>query len=601
MNSDQNKCKPSLVYQLSVLFALSLFAQVCWASLGAALGYEPKYPKDFKHFDYVNPDAPKGGVFKVSAFGSFDNLNPYALKGTSPKGMGLIYESLVEKSLDEPFSVYGLLADKMVLADDGLSVTFHLNPKARFSNGDVVTSEDVKFSFEMITGDGANPFFKYYYTDIKSVEALTASDIKFSFKKKNSELHMVVGDIPIFSKKWVNGRTFKELITVKPVSSGPYIVGSVKLGKEIQYERNPNYWAKDLPVRKGMYNFDKIIVKYYRDQTVILEALKAGEFDFLAEFNSKRWARSHTGPKYDSGELVKTIFKHENNAGMQGFAFNTRRPIFKELAVRKALALAFDFEWANKNLFYNQYTRCDSYFSNTELASTGLPTGDELALLEPFRAQLPESVFTQAWKPSNTQKPSSLRTNLRTAKKLLTEAGWAVKEGVLQKNGVKIEFEVMLSSKAFERVLAPYVKNLKKLGIKVSYRTVDGSLYTRRMKDFDFDMTVVSIGQSLSPGNELYDSFHSKAANTPGSRNYIGVSHPVIDALIDQIVQAKDRQTLITTSRALDRVLLSQEYLVPNWYVDQHRVAMRGNYTQPKTTPLYYAIESWAMQTWWQK
>jgi len=581
-----------------IIYAYMPFAQ---ARYGIALGYQPKY-QTFQHFDYVNPNATKGGVFRKSVFGSFDTLNPYLLKGDAASDLGLLmFETLMTKSDDEPFSLYGLLADDVELAEDGLSVTFHLNPAARFNNGDPVTAADVVFSFAQLISQDAKPAYRFYYADIESVTQLDRLRVQFTFKTQNPELHMIVGEIPIFSKKWVGQKAFKDIVTEHPITSGPYTIKAVKYGTEIQFERNPNYWAKDLPVRKGMFNFDQVVVKYYRDQTVILEALKAGEFDFLAENNSKRWARDHVGPKYDRGEIKKQQYAHGNNVGMQGFGFNLRKVYFKEQVVRKAIALAFDFEWANDRLFYNQYTRCDSYFSHSELAATGLPSAEEMALLAPYRDKLPERIFTQVWQPSNTTPPNSLRQNLRQAKNNLTAAGWVVRDGVLQKNGVKVVFEVVLASKAFERVLAPFAKNLKKLGIRMTYRTVDASLYVKRLKAFDFDMIVVTIGQSLSPGNEQINSFHSKSASIPGSRNLLGIQHPVVDALVDKVVYAKNRASLIVATKALDRVLLSQDYLVPNWYIAKHRVAVWDKFLQPATRPLYYTVEPWAMKTWWMR
>ena len=579
----------------------SILTSTGQASYGVALGYQPKY-QAFQHFDYVNPDAPKAGTFRKSFFGSFDTLNPFLLKGDAANGLTqLMFETLMTKSEDEPFSMYGLLADDIQLAEDGLSVTFHLNSKARFNNGDPVTAEDVKFSFEQLMSKDATPAYRFYYADIAAVIKVDASTVKFTFKTQNPELHMIIGEIPVFSKKWVGDKAFKDVVTRNPITSGPYTIKTVQYGKQIQFQRNPHYWAKDLPARKGMFNFDQVVIKYYRDQTVILEALKAGEFDFLAENNSKRWARDHVGPKYDSGSIKKQLYRHANNAGMQGFGFNLRKAYFKDQAVRKAIALAFDFEWANSKLFYDQYTRCDSYFSNSELAATGLPSADELALLLPYKTQLPAQVFTQVWQPSSTNPPSSLRQNLRQAKKGLVEAGWTVVDNVLQKNGVKVVFEVVLASKAFERILAPFVKNLKKLGIQVTYRTIDASLYVKRLEAFDFDMIVVSLRQSLSPGNEQINYFHSKSANMKGSRNLIGIQHPVVDALIDKVVYAKNRQALVTATKALDRVLLSQDFLVPNWYIAKHRTAVWDKFSTPKTLPLYYSVDTWALQTWWMQ
>ncbi|NOR43395.1 MAG: ABC transporter substrate-binding protein, partial [Gammaproteobacteria bacterium] len=355
------------------------------------MGYTPKYPADYQYFDYVNPNAPKQGKLIMMGVGTFDSLNPYLLKGISAGGLGLlVFESLLEKSLDEPFSEYGLLADDFYLAEDELSVTFHINPMARFSNGDDVTAEQVKYSFDTLMSKAAHPQFRVYYADVKSATIIDRLTIKFDFKNKNRELHMIIGEIPIFSNKWAGDENFEKLSDTRPIASGPYIVDQYDRGKAVKYIKNPNYWAKDLPVRRGMFNFERITYKYYKDSTIALEAFKAGEFDFFFENYSKRWARSHNGPNYASGDITKTELAHQNNAGMQGFAFNTRKEKFKDVRVRRALSLAYDFEWANDKLFYNQYVRAGSYFSNSELAAQGLPDGEELALLNRYREQLPE-------------------------------------------------------------------------------------------------------------------------------------------------------------------------------------------------------------------
>ncbi len=565
------------------------------------MGYEPKYAEDYKHFDYANPAAAKQGELTMMGLGTFDSLNPYLLKGISAGGLGLlVFESLLEKSLDEPFSEYGLIADDFYLADDELSVTFHINPLARFSNGDAVTAEDVKYSFDTLMSKAAHPQFRVYYADVKSATVIDRLTVRFDFKNKNRELHMIIGEIPIFSKKWANDTDFEKLSDTRPIASGPYTVDKYERGKSISYVKNPDYWAKDLAVRKGMFNFDRISYKYYKDSTIALEAFKAGEFDFFFENYSKRWARSHNGPRYDSGEIKKTELAHKNNAGMQGFAFNTRRDKFKDVRVRRALSLAYDFEWANSKLFYNQYVRADSYFSNSELAAQGLPQGKELDLLEKYRDQLPEQVFTRQWKPATTIAPSSLRKNLIQARDLLREAGWTIQDGVLKnQQGEKFVLDILLVQSGFDRIIAPYAHNLKKLGIETNYRKVDSSLYKRRMDTFEFDMVVNSFSSSVSPGNELMNMFHSSSAELKGSNNLPGISSPVIDALVQAIIQAKDREEVVTASRALDRVLLYGEYLVPNWYINVHRVAYWNKFGVPETQPLYYDPTSWLLKTWW--
>lgn len=564
------------------------------------MGYEPKYPADFKHFDYVSPNSTKGGEITLSGLGTFDSLNPYLLKGLAAGGLGvLVFESLLEKSLDEPFSMYGLIAEDFYLAADRLSVTFHINPAARFSNGRQVTAEDVKFSFDTLMSKAAHPQYRVYYGDIESAEVIDELTVRFHFKRRNRELHMIAGDIPIFAKEWIGTQPFEKVDDAKPISSGPYLVDDYERGRFIRYRRNPDYWAKDLPVRQGMYNFDTITYKYYKDSTIAHEAFKAGEFDFFYENYSKRWARSHVGPRYDSGEIRKTELVHSNNAGMQGFAINIRRDKFKDTRVRKALTLAFDFEWANNQLFYQQYERCDSYFSNSELASTGLPGGKELRILRKYRDQIPASVFDTEWRPPRTDAEKSLRDNLKQARDLLAEAGWTVQDGVLKNaQGDAFIIDVLLVQKGFGRIFAPFAHNLKKLGIDMKYRTVDESLYKRRLDAFDFDMVVTSFPQSVSPGNELMNMFHSQSAELEGSRNLVGIADPVVDALIENIIDAEGREELIIAAHALDRVMLHNEYLVPNWFIDTHRIAYRDKFQIPKTLPLYYEPVSWMLKTW---
>ena len=573
------------------------------AAPSVALGYTPKYRPGFRHFDYVNPDAPKGGEIVLSGFGTFDSLNPFVLKGVSASGLGgLVFETLMVQSADEPYSLYAHIADDIRLAPDKLSVTFRISRKAKFSDGTPVTAYDVKTSFDLQKGKEGHPRFRFYWADIKRAVVLGPRRIRFDFNRVNPELHLIAAQVMVFSRKWVEGKQFSKLSKELPIGSGPYVVDNFQLGKSITYRRNPDYWARELNTRRGLFNFDRVTFKYYRDSTVQLEALKAGEFDFVLVNHSKQWARDYLGPQFDSGQIKKELLKHSNNAGMQGFVFNTRRPFFKDRRVRRALSLAFDFAWSNRNLFYNQYVRCDSYFSNSPLAASGLPSGLELALLNKHRSKLPGEIFTKDWRPPVSKQPGQLRQNLREAKALLEEAGWSVKDGVLQNNkGQHFEFDFLLAQKGFERILAPWAHNLKKLGITVHYRTVDLSLYERRMRTFDFDMMVASFSQSQSPGNELFNLWHSRAAKQEGSNNIIGISDPVVDALINSVIYAPNRRHLVAATRALDRVLLYNEYLVPNWYIDVHRVAYWDKFEYPKQLPLYYEAESWALSNWWAK
>ncbi|MFV1998454.1 MAG: extracellular solute-binding protein [Acidiferrobacterales bacterium] len=576
------------------------------AAPSVALGYTPKYLPGFSNFEYVNPRAPRGGTLVLHGDGNFDSFNPYVLKGVTAIGLAnTVFEPLMVSSLDEPYSLYGHLAEDIQIAKDKKSVIFRINPKARFSDGSLVTAQDVKFTFDTIKKKG-HPFYRFLWADIKQAQVLGKRKIKFRFSRVYPELPLITAQIPVFSKKWVGDTPFEKLSRALPVATGPYVIEKYRLGKEVTLKRNPAYWAENENTRRGMFNFNKIVYKYYKDETVRLEALKAGEFQLLHENYSKLWAREHNGPKYDSEQIKKKLFTHRNNAGMQGFVFNTRKPIFQDRRVRKAIGLAYDFSWANRNLFYNQYIRSDSYFSNSELAATGLPKGAELRLLKRYQKKYPEHVpqriFTKVWQPSQMSDAQSRREHLKRAKVLLEQAGWIIRDGVLKnKKGQQMQFRVMLAGRGFERILDAYAHNLRKLGIKIRYRTVDVSLYLRRARTFDFDMLVSSYPQGQLPGKELVNFWHSSTANQEGSRNYAGIKNPVVDALIEEIIDAPNRSVRVVAARALDRILLDGEYLVPNWYIASFRVAYWDRFEYPKTQPLFYDPVSWAVSTWWNK
>ncbi|MBM9612733.1 ABC transporter substrate-binding protein [Desulfobulbus rhabdoformis] len=593
---------------LVFLFLMGLF--ICSSSALAAHGVSIdgslKYPPDFTRFDYTSEHAKQGGTLVLHDLGSFEKMNPFTLKGAAPRGLNpYVFETLAVASLDEPFAEYGLVAEDIALATDKKSVTFTLNPKAKFSDGTPIMASDVKFSLETLQSDQAHPFYQLYFHDIEKAEILGPRTVRFLFVRPNRELHMIAAQLPVLSQKYYTGHAFNpkggQGAMDIPVGSGPYVVSDAQPGKSITYRKNPDYWGRDLNVRQGMFNFDTIVVKYFKDPIVSLEAFKAGEFDFLMAHISKQWNRDLTGRRFESGELIKKIFPHKNNAGIQGFAFNIRRPLFADVRVRQALGLALDFEWTNKTLFFDQYTRNTSYFSNSSYAATGLPSPGELALLTPFKAELPPEVFTTPLTAPSTTPPASLRGNLRKAHSLLTQAGWRVQNGTLvNKQGQPFSFAILLADSAFERVIAPYAANLRKLGIKVSYRTIDPALYADRVKNFDFDMVVTSFGQSQSPGNEQRDYWTSDAAERKGSRNIIGIKSPVVDALVDDIIYAEDQETLTTSCRALDRVLWYGYYIVPNWYLASHRLAFNAHLKYPEKLPLYYSYDQW-LNTWWRE
>lgn len=582
---------------LSLAFSSSLFAA---PQHGLAMHGQLKYPADFSHFEYVDPNAPKGGTLKLGVVGdNFDSFNPYIIKGVSASGVQYLYESLTTHSGDEAFSEYGLIAEKIDMPADRSSVTFHLNPLAKFSDGSPITSEDVKFSFETLTThEKAQPFYSAYYADVKSVEIKSDRIIQFVFSTtENKELPLILGQIPIFSKKYWATNDFGKASLNIPVGNGPYLIESFDPGRSVTLKRNENYWAKDLPVNKGRYNFDTIIYEYYKDNTVALEAFKAGEFDFREERTARNWANSYEGPKFDSGLLIKEEIKHERPAGMQAFVFNTRRDLFKDKLVRQALGLAFDFEWTNKNLFNSQYARSHSFFENSELASRDLPQGIELDVLNQFKDQLPASIFSEAYQSPSTEKPNSLRKNLRKAAKLLKSANWVIKDGKLthKEDGAVFQFEVLLYSKDFERVVQPFIKNLEKLGISATIRVVDTTQYINRRRSFDFDLIVGGFGQSNSPGNEQREYWHSNKASVEGSRNIAGISDPVIDQLIDLVISAPDRTALVNRTRALDRVLLAGHYVIPNWFNPVERIAYHNKLARPKISPK----SGVSIDTWW--
>jgi microcin C transport system substrate-binding protein len=592
----------SVSFMLLLVFFLFSLVQTGWAAHGISIDGKLKYPADFKRFDYASDEASKGGTLVLHDLGSFDKMNPYTLKGSAPAGLdNLVFETLAVSSLDEPFAGYGLIAKDIELADDRLSVTYTLDPMARFSDGSPITPEDVKFSLDTMKSDKAHPFYQAYLQDIKGADILDDKRIRFNFARVNRELHMIASQLPVFSKKFYSEHPFNDPGMVVPVGSGPYVVADLKPGKSITYKRNTEYWAKDHPTRKGMFNFDTITYKYFRDQIVSVEAFKAREFDFMYINIAKQWVRDLKGPKFDSQQILKEYLPHRNNQGMQGFVFNLRNPLFQDKNVRKALGLAFDFEWANNKLFFKQYTRSSSYFSNSDLAATGLPQGLELEYLLPFKDQLPQDVFTTPLTPFSTLPPDSLRGNLRKAKNILAEAGWTIQNGRLEnKEGQPFEFNILLVSQSFERVMAGYVNNLVKLGVKATYRTIDPALYIDRLNRFDFDMTVHVFGQSQSPGNEQRDFWHSTSAERPGSRNLIGIKDPAVDQLVDKIIYAKTQEELAAACKALDRVLWYGYYVVPNWYLSKHRIAFWNVFSRPETLPLYYnPIQE--LMTWWMK
>ncbi|MGD9649395.1 MAG: extracellular solute-binding protein [Dongiaceae bacterium] len=563
---------------------------------GLALHGEPKYGPDFKHLDYVNPNAPKGGLVRLAAIGTFDSLNPFILKGVPAAGVAATFDTLLSSTGDEAFTEYGLIAEKIEKAGDSSYVIFHLNPKARFHDGSKVTADDVVFTFNALRTKG-HPVYRSYYGAVEKVTALDELRVRFDFKDKNNrELPLIVGQMPVLSKNYYAKVDFDKTTLTPPLGSGPYRVKEVNQGRSITLERVDNYWAKDLPIVKGRNNFNLIRYDYYRDGTVAIEAFKAGEYDFRQENIAKEWATAYNFPALHAGLVKKEEIPHQIPTGMQGFVMNTRRAIFADAKVREALDYAFDFEWTNKNLFYGAYTRTQSYFSNSELAAQDLPGAEEIKLLEKWRNILPPEVFTQAYQAPKTDGSGYLRDNLKRAQELLREAGWEIVNQKLQKNGKPFTFEILIDNPSFERVTLPYIRNLERLGITARLRTVDTAQYKNRMDQFDFDMTVVVWGQSLSPGNEQWNFWGSAAADTKGSDNYAGIKSPAVDGLIKEIVNAQTREELITRVRALDRVLLWGHYVIPHWHIRSFRVAYWDKFARPAISPKYALGFP---DTWW--
>ena len=561
---------------------------------GSSLFGELKYGPDFPHFDYVNPNAPKGGLLRYGVIGSFDSLNLFIVKGQKAAGLGLIYDSLMTRSLDEPTSEYGLLAESVRHPADYSSVTYVLREGARFHDGEKVKPEDVIWTLETLKKN--DPFYGAYYANVTSAEKTGEREVTFRFDMKgNRELPQIVGQMPVLPKHYWEGkdargrdRNFAETTLEPPLGSGPYRVGAVATGRSITFERVDDYWAKDLPVSIGQNNFDRIRFEYYRDGTVALEALKGNRLDFRVENSARNWATGYETAAVQRGELKKEEIPSLNPQGMQGFAFNIRRDKFKDPRVREAFNWAFDFEWMNKTLFYEQYTRSYSYFSNSDLAATGLPEGRELEILEEFRSQLPAEIFTQEFRNPVTDGSGSNRANLRRAAQLLEEAGWTVKDGKLVNGkGEQFNVEFLLDEPTFERIIAPYRQALERLGIASSIRIVDTAQYQNREDNRDFDIIVQTFGQSVSPGNEQRDYWSCAAAERPGSRNVIGICDPVIDALINRVIFADSRADLVAATRALDRVLLAGHYVVPQWYAGVTRVAYWTRLKHPAVMPAY--------------
>ena len=566
-------------------------------SHGLAMHGDLKYPAGFKNFEYTNPAAPKGGTVRLNAVGTFDSFNSFIVKGNGAAGLGFIYDNLMHGSADEAFSQYGQLAESIEVPKDRSWAAFTLRAEAKWHDGKPVSVADVIWTFNTLTTKGT-PFYRFYYGNVADVVQTGPRTVRFNFKPgENRELPLILGQLTILPKHYWQNRDFTKTTLEPPLGSGPYKIESFEAGRSITYTRIKDWWGENIPVNRGQYNFDTIRYDYYRDSTVALLAFKGGEYDYRAENSSKAWATAYKTPNVEKGLIRKVEINHNRSSGMQAFVMNTRRDLFKDRRVRKALAYGFDFEWSNKNLFYGQYSRTRSYFDNSELAATGVPEGDELKLLEPYRGRIPDEVFSQSYNPPKNDGSGNVRRNLRSGDRLLREAGWRIKDNkrVHEKTGKPLEFEVLLVSPLFERIVLPFAKNLEKLGVAVRVRTVDPSQYRRRIDTFDFDVIVGGAGQSLSPGNEQRSYWGSTAADIEGGRNTIGIKDPVIDELIEKVIAAPDRKALVASVKALDRVLQWGHWVIPHWHAKYDRVAYWDKFGRPRITP----IQGNQFLAWW--
>lgn len=574
---------------------------------------KPALPPDFPYFPYVNPDAPKGGSVTLAVIGTFDNFNPFILRGTTAFGLagswvilpggsgsgasvGHVWESLLTASADEAATGYGHLAQTVELPADRMWVAFEIRPEAKFSDGTPVTAEDVAWTYKTLLAQG-RPSFRIQFADVKDVVVEGERRVVFHFKSnENREMPLLVGSLPVLPEHFFKDRDFSRPLTDPPVGSGPYRVSAFEFGRSVTYTRRPDWWAANLPTAKGTNNFDTVRIEYYRDSTVALEAFKAGQSDIRSENIAKNWATAYDFPAVRDGRVIKGEFPHKLPTGLQGYAMNTRRPVFADPLVRQAVATVFDFEWTNKNLFYGAYTRTKSYFSNSPLASSGVPEGDELKLLEPFRAELPPDLFTKPFTLPVTDGSGNNREQLRQALDLLRQAGWTVKDRKLVgPQGQPLRFTILLDDPSYERVALPYVQNLQKLGMEVNVRTVDMAQYQHLTDDFDFDMIMMIYPEGDVPGNELRDYWSCAASKAQGSNNVPGICDPAVDALIEKVVTAPDRKTLETAAHALDRVLLWRWYVVPNWDSRVFRVAWWDRFGRPDK-PIREGVN---FDTWW--
>ena len=582
-----------------VLATLWLSGAVAEPRHGVAMHGAPKYGPDLTHLDYVNPEAPKEGELRLALTGTFDSLNPFIIKGSAAAGRQYVFESLLKRVWDEPFSLYGLIAESVEMPDDRSWVAFTLRPEAHFQDGSPITVDDVIFSMETLRDQG-RPNHRLFYSKVGRTEPLGERTVKFIFKEEEAdrEMPLIMGLMPILSKAYYTAHEFNKTSLDAPLGSGPYRVAKVDPGRTVVYERDQNYWGRDLPINRGQYNFERIHYDYFRDGSVLIEAFKAGEYDLRSEPSAERWATNYSFPAVAEGKVKLEMLANTRPAGMRGFVFNTRREIFADVQVREAISQLFDFEWTNANLLHGAYKRSTSYFANSELASSGLPSAAELVLLESFRGQIPESVFSAEFKVPVSDGSGNVRPALRRARALLKEAGWEVRERKMTRlsDGRRLAFEILLVSPSDEKIALTFARNLERLGIQAKVRTVESAQYTFLRRTFDYDMIINRWGISLSPGNEQAFYWGSEAADQEGTRNYMGVKDPAIDAMVKKIGASVDRAALVTAMHALDRLLLAGHYVVPLYHLTEDRVAYWDRLGRPEVTPIY----GFVLETWWE-
>ncbi|KVN53387.1 peptide ABC transporter substrate-binding protein [Burkholderia stagnalis] len=594
----------------AALLAYVATAATATAAPAIAQFGQPKYPAGFTHFDYADPAAPDDGTLNFQNYDeaqSYDSLNPFLLRGAAaPDIRNLMFDTLMQRSWDELASSYALIADDVQVAPDGMSATFHINPAARFSNGDPITAADVKYSFDMLTSPQASPLFNAQFSVIRRAVAVDRLSIRFDFARAERAAPLIAGDLPVFSPKWgqrPDGTRppFDQIATEPPIASGAYLIERRRNDKQIVYVRNPRYWAANLPSRRGMYRFARVSFKLYLDQYTMLEAFKAGDIDARMEFSATQWARRYVGKNFRNGLLARGTFP-DGPAQMQGFLINQRKPQFGDVRVRHALALAFDYDWMNRMMFYGQYRRTNSYWEASPFGAHGMPSAGELTLLAPYRAELPPEVFGPMVKQPSTLPPGSLRDNLKQARDLLAQAGWRYRDGALRDaSGTPMTIEIIDDQPGMDRLILPYIQALGRLGIRATLHELDSALYQRRMDNFQFDMTTFIYPVVTIPGAELVRRFGSAAASEPGSENYPGVRSKAVDALIRAVLAANTLEDLQTATRALDRVLINLYLLVPQYYLPNARIAYKTTYGHPPVIPASYQYEDWIIDYWYRK